>query len=307
MLIRTELLKHLCSIRATSGDEGPMRDFIIEHVIAESKSWKVQPKIHAGEGLQDCLVLAFGKPRTAIFVHMDSIGFTVRYDNELVRIGGPVSTKGIRLVGSDSKGEITGTLISGKKGELKLKADRIVDPGTRLSFFSDFREKKNSVQCAYMDNRLGVYAALEVARNLENGLIMFSCWEEHGGGSVGFLADFMIRKYKVYQALIADITWVTEGVKAGKGVVISLRDSGIPRKAFLDRVLKIASGSKVAFQLEVEASGGSDGTELQKSPFPIDWCFIGAPEKNVHSPDEEVHKADISSMIAMYDSLMKEL
>ena len=31
------------------------------------------------------------------------------------------------------------------------------------------------------------------------------------------------------QALISDITWVTEGVTHGKGCAISLRDSGVPR------------------------------------------------------------------------------
>lgn len=306
-VVRIDLLRQLCSIQATSGDEGLLRDFILEYVKTESRHWKVKPVIHKGAGFQDCVILAFGKPRTAIFAHLDNIGFTVRYNNELVRIGSPATTKGIRLTGTDSKGDITGTLVAGEGGTLKLKAERVADPGTRLSFVPDFRIKRNTVQCAYMDNRLGVYAALEVARTLEDGLIIFTCWEEHGGGTAGYLAEFMIRKYKVYQALISDITWVTEGVKAGKGVVVSLRDSGIPRRRYIDRILEIAARSGVSYQVEVESSGGSDGTELQKSPFPIDWCFIGAPEKHVHSPDEEVHKADITSMISLYQVLMKEL
>jgi putative aminopeptidase FrvX len=63
----------------------------------------------------------------------------------------------------------------------------------------------------------------------------------------------------------------------------------------------------IEFQLEVENAGGSDGNELQKQPYPIDWCFIGAPEDMVHSPDEKVHKSDIDSMIKAYQVLMKEL
>ena len=50
----------------------------------------------------------------------------------------------------------------------------------------------------------------EVAKTLENGIIVFSSWEEHGGGSVGYLGKFIQEKYGVMQALISDITWVTE-------------------------------------------------------------------------------------------------
>jgi putative aminopeptidase FrvX len=158
-----------------------------------------------------------------------------------------------------------------------------------------------------MDNRLGIYNALRVAETLDDGLIIFSCYEEHGGGTVGFLANLMVNQYKVYQALISDITWVTDGVQHGKGTAISMRDSGIPRKVFLNKVIDLAKESKIPFQLEVESAGGSDGSELQKSPYPIDWCFIGAPENFVHTPDEKVHKSDIKSMINLYQYLMQKL
>jgi di/tripeptidase len=46
---------------------------------------------------------------------------------------------------------------------------------------------------------------------------------------------------------------------------------------------------------------------LQKQPYPIDWCFVGAPEENVHSPDEKVNKEDIQSMLEMYKYLVDKL
>ena len=158
-----------------------------------------------------------------------------------------------------------------------------------------------------MDNRLGIWNALKVAEKLENGIICFSAWEEHGGGSVGYLAKFIYETYGVKQALISDITWVTEGVKHGKGVAISMRDSGIPRKSFINKIIELAQKSDIPFQLEVENAGGSDGNALQRSPFPFDWCFIGAPEDQVHSPNEKVHKKDIKAMTELYIYLMKKL
>jgi putative aminopeptidase FrvX len=302
-----ELLKELCQIHAPSGNEVLMKEFLLDYIKINYKHWKVKPEIIQGEDYQDCLLLVFGKPRTAIFAHMDSIGYTVRYNNQLVPIGGPHSEDGYQLTGKDSKGLIECTLKLDKEDSLSCKFEREIERGTDLVFKSNFREDKNYVQSCYMDNRLGVWCALKVAETLENGIIAFSCWEEHGGGSVSYLAKFIYEKYKVSQALISDITWITEGVQAGKGVAISMRDKGIPRRSFVNKIINIAKNSGIQYQLEVEGAGGSDGKELQSSPYPFDWCFVGAPEDYVHTPDEKVHKDDIKSMVELYKVLMSKL
>ena len=301
-----ELLKQMCEVHAPSGEESTMRNFILNHIEINKNNWKVQPKLHYGKGFQDNLILVFGKPNTAIFAHLDSIGFTVKYNNEIVKIGGPVSSEGIVLIGRDSFGKIEGKIVK-KENKIFIDFHREIEKGTSLIFKSNFRETKEYIQNCYLDNRLGVWNALEVAKTLENGIIVFSSWEEHGGGSVGYLGKFIQEKYGVMQALISDITWVTEGVKHGNGCAISLRDSGIPRRSYVNKIFEIARKTNIPFQLEVEDAGGSDGNVLQKSDYPWDWCFVGAPEDNVHSPDEKVHKKDIQSMLDLYKELMKKL
>lgn len=301
-----QLLKELCAIQAPSGNEVPMKEFIKQYVARNQQNWKVQPELIEGDFIQDCLILKFGKPATAIFAHMDSIGFTVRYKNEVVKIGGPVTERGIKLVGKDSKGEIACTLMVDQE-HLGVKFNREIDRGTELTFAPDWRETDEYVQCCYMDNRLGVWNALQVASTLENGVVVFSCWEEHGGGTVGYLGEYIWKEWGVRQALISDITWVTDGVPAGKGVVVSMRDRGIPRRKFIDKIIGLSEKSGIPFQLEVEGAGGSDGGYLQASHLPFDWCFIGAPEDFVHSPNEKVHKKDIEGMVQLYEYLMKNL
>ena len=305
-----ELLKTLCHIEAPSGSELKMTDFVLDYIKANQNNWKVKPQLYYGDGFQDCVVMVFGKPTTAIFAHLDSIGYTVKYNNEVIKIGGPTTKEGIVLVGQDSQGRIEEKLQHKEDEEgnkILYIGGREVERGTTLTFKANYRETEDFVQCCYMDNRLGVWNALKVAENLENGIVCFSTWEEHGGGSVGYLAKFIYEKYGVKQALISDITWVTEGVKHAEGVAISIRDSGIPRRSYIDRIISLAKKSKVPFQLEVESAGGSDGNALQRSPYPFDWCFIGAPEDFVHTPDEKVHKLDIESMTKMYDYLMINL
>ena len=304
-----ELLKQLCAIRAVSGDERAMTDFVLNYIGETEKNWKVKPKVIHGDEFQENIILVFGKkPRTAIFAHLDSIGFTVRYGKQLVKVGGPVIENNIKLVGTDSQGEIECKLkVSKKNQSYGYKFDREIDRGTNLTFKPDFRETKNHVQCCYMDNRLGVWNALKVAETLEEGIIVFSTREEHGGGAVSFLGKYLQENYGVRQALISDITWVTEGVQHGNGVAISMRDRGLPRRTYLERVINIANESGIPFQLEVEGSGGSDGLELQSSPYPWEWVFVGAPEDNVHSPNEIVHKDDIKAMTDLYKILMEKL
>ncbi len=307
-----ELLKKMCSIHAPSGNETAMTRFLLDYIRKNRKNWTVKPEIYSGDGLQDCIVLVFGKPRTAIFAHIDSIGFTVRYGKELVKIGGPRTVDGYKLVGEDSKGKVTAALkvlVDKKTHETKLEYDykRTLDRGTELTFKPHWRETKDYVQCCYMDNRLGVWNALKVAEILKDGIICFSCWEEHGGGSVSYLQKFIYEKYGIKQALISDITWVTKGVPHGKGVVISLRDSLIPRRSYVNRIIEIAKASRIPYQLEIEGSGGSDAKELQMAEAPWDWCFIGAPEDNVHTPDEKVYKKDIDAMVKLYKLLMEKL
>lgn len=303
-----QLLHSLCSIPAPAGNEVALTRFILDHVQRTQHTWLHQPSVVADDRFQDCVLLVFGQPRTAVFAHLDSIGFTVRYGRQLVRIGGPQVEAGYRLVGKDSQGQVDCTLtVDDETGELGYAFHRDIERGTELTFYCDFRETETAVQSCYLDNRLGVWNALRLCETLEHGVIAFSCWEEHGGGSVAYLAKFIYETYGVRQALISDITWVTEGVHAGRGVAISLRDSLIPRRAYVDRIRAIAAESGIPHQLEVEGSGGSDAKELQHAAAPWDWCFIGAPEDHVHSPDELVDKRDIASMLALYQVLMREL
>lgn len=304
-----QLLKKLCSIHAPSGNEGNMNQFLLQYIKKNAATWKKKPVIFSGNEFQESIVLIFGKPTVSMFAHIDSIGFTAAYKNELIKIGGPVCEKNIELVGEDTKGKINCKLLLEKNGKHQLNAQfkREIERGTTLTFKPNFRETKDYVQSCYLDNRLGIWVALKIAETLENGIIAFTTYEEHGGGNAQFIGKFIYENYKVQQALIADITWVTNGVKHGKGAAVSLRDSLIPRKIFTDKIVDLIKRAKIPYQLEVESAGGSDGSSLQRSSYPFDWCFIGAAESNVHSPNEKVHKNDINSMLKIYKLLMQKL
>lgn len=301
-----KLLFELLSKRSVSGDESEISTFILNYARKRSLTWKVQPIIYFGDEFHDCLLLKFGDPKTAVFAHMDTVGFMTRYQNQLIPIGGPEIIEGFRLSGYDNKGEIACSIL-GNDESFFHDFPRGIEPGTRLSFEQDIRLDNAYIQAAHLDNRLGIYNALKLCETLENGWVVFTTYEEHGGGSMPFLLKFIQENAPIQQALISDITWITDGVQHHDGVVISIRDKFIPRKTFIDKIVRLAEKSGIPFQLEVEAHGGSDGREIQFSPYAIDWCFLGAAEDNVHTPNEKVSLLDIDSMINMYNFLMQEL
>lgn len=306
MTLDWKLLLQLNQIHSPSGSEASMKAFILDYVRKHSAKWMYQPQVV--EHLHDNLILIFGQPRTAIFAHMDTTGFTVRYQDQLVPIGGPDVETGYALSGKDAMGPIACRLrVDEEAHQLFYDFPRAIETGTSLTW-DPFLERKDSlITGTYLDNRLGLYNALKVAETLKDGAIVFSTYEEHGGGAVPMLIQYLMVHHPVKQVLISDITWVTEGVQPGEGVVVSLRDKHIPRRSFLDRVIELAVESGIPFQLEVEGNGSSDGREIHHSPYAVDWCFIGAPEDAVHSPREVVHEDDLLAMIRLYQYLMDRL
>lgn len=303
-----KLLRTLTEIPGLSGDEGRVKNFILEYVEQHQHDWKCQPVVLHGDEFQDCLMLVFGKPKVAAFAHMDTVGFCTRYASQLINVGQPDAEEGAVLIGEDSLGKVRTQLTMDKGGRLYHDFPRSIEPNTFLHYKPHWKLTEGGMlESIYLDNRLGVFNLLRLAESIEHGVLVFSTYEEHGGGSVPFLVKYLYEQLGVKLALISDITWVTDGVHHGKGVAVSLRDRNIPRKAFVDRILQLAEASGVSFQKEVEAAGSSDGREVHLSPYPMDWCFVGAPITGAHTPREKVSLDDLQSMLDMYRYLFNHL
>ena len=302
-----KLIETLCKIQAPSGDESKLKQFLIGHVNKHSSEWKATPQVIKGEPFQDNLMLVFGQPKVAYYSHMDSVGFTTRYENQLITIGSPEAENGDQLVGEDNLGPIECTTKIDGNGNAFHDFKRTIEPGTSLVYKPNFKKEAETITSCYLDNRLGVFALLQLANTMEHGVLVFSTYEEHGGGSAGFLATYLYNKYQIRQSLIIDVTWVTEGIHLGHGPVVSLRDAYIPRKKFVNEIISHLDESSLIYQKEVEASGGSDGSELQKSSLPIDWCFIGVPINNPHTAKEEANIFDIIRLITLLETLSVKL
>ncbi len=233
------LLKTLCQIEATSGDEGRIKKIIINYVKEHSKTWHTVPKIIEGGEFQDNLILVFGEPTVAYYSHMDSVGFTTRYQNQLITIGSPDAKKGDILVGNDALGPIECKIELDTNGNVFHTFNRGIQPGTSLVYKPNFTLQNETISSPYLDNRLGIFSLLQMAEELENGVLVFTTYEEHGGGSAAYLANYLLSTYQIFKSIIVDVTWVTEGIQLGHGPVVSLRDAYIPRKSYIKKICSL--------------------------------------------------------------------
>ncbi len=303
-----ELLRKLCTIKSPSGEEFRMTEFLLSYITKNKRSWKNKPKVLSGDNFQDSIILIFGKPRTAVYAHIDTVGFMVRYDKELVTIGSPYVEDKIKLVGEDKKGVIE-CLLDTRHPEYNIAYTffRDIEPATSLIFKPIFRDKDEFIESNYLDNRIGVWVSLKLAEIVKDAAIVFTCGEEQKGGSSAYISKYLYDNFNIRQALIADVGWLSRGVKHGGGAIISRRDSAIPRKRFFDRIIQIAKEENALWQVEVEQSGSTDGTGIYQTGWPIDWCFIGAPVYNMHSPIEKIHKIDIFAMFYLFSLILKKI
>jgi putative aminopeptidase FrvX len=90
---------------------------------------------------------------------------------------------GARLVGQDSKGPIDCELEFDKENHAFYKFGRAIDRGTTLTYKINFRETKDFIETAYLDNRLGIYNALKscggIERRLDHFYLLGGTWWRH--------------------------------------------------------------------------------------------------------------------------------
>lgn len=291
-------LRALVAIEGTSGDEGRIVAVVGERVAALPgvQTWRIQ----------DNLIAWRGKPQVALFAHLDTVGFTLGYDRELIRIGGPHVSGGEAL-----RSTIDGVTLRGRVGkrgdDWVLEGAPEAPGGSRWVYDAPLELDGARVRGPYLDNRAGVWSALEVLKAGAPVAVAFTANEEHSGRGASTCARWLWEHLQVSQALISDLTWHTRYIRRGRGPAVSLRDRNVPRQAYLDRVLAAAEASGIPFQREIETDGSSDGGAIERSGVPMDWLFIGAPEEDSHTPAEILDLNDLQEMARLTAHLVRAL
>lgn len=286
-----QLLLDLMKVESPSGNEGAMTQFLTRELLKP----RYEKSIRDVRG-DNTIIVHKGDPKFAIMAHLDTVGYTVGYNKKLINIGQPNSKKGDQLIADDYRAKI------GKK--LKYASVGKIPPGTPLSFYHPPKIKKGFIQGAYLDNRIGIFLALEALSASENIAVVFTAREETDQSGAASAARYLADIHQITAYFIADITWATKHIKVGKGVVISGRDETLPRADLLAMACNTAREKEIRWQLELESVGMSDGHGVLQSATFSGFCFIGVAIKNYHSPREKASLADIYEAHKLYTSLV---
>src|SRR5688500_15372889 len=83
------LFRTLQAIHGTSGDEGRVADWVADRLRSTNAA---TPVTVARRG--ETLVVVKGRPRVAVFAHLDTVGFMTGHDRRLFEIGAPDAAVG---------------------------------------------------------------------------------------------------------------------------------------------------------------------------------------------------------------------
>lgn len=293
-----ERLRQLQAIEGVSGDEGRVADFVAA-ALAGVPGARIRR-------VGDNLIVTRGEPRVAVFAHLDTVGFTLGYDRELIRIGSPDAQSG-EAVRSTLNGRVWRGTIAKEEERWRLAGADDAPPGSRWVFDAPLERSGDDLIGPYLDNRAGVWVAMEIVERCPNVAVAFTVGEEHSGRGALICGRLLHDELGIRQALISDITWHDGPVRRGGGPAVSLRDRFVPRQAFLERVLELAEASGLAYQREIQSDGASDGGVLERSGLPIDWCFVGPAQEAAHSPRERMQWSDLEKTLELYVYLVQHL
>ncbi len=308
-----KLLEKLCNAVAVSGDEGEVRQIVLEEIKGHADSFKV-------DALGNVLAIKNGaaKNRLKVMVsaHMDEVGFMlVAEDGEGIYrfetvggldvrqlVGKPVWVGKEHTPGVIGARPIHLTTAEDRKRAIPLDALRIdIGPGgkaklgDRAAFATRFQRNGPSVLAKALDDRFGVATLIELLRNAPANidlLAAFTVQEENGlrGAKVAAHALDPDLAIAVDSTPAHDLpAWdgeenVSYNTKLGFGPAIYIADgSTLSDPRLVRHFAAAADAEKIPCQFRQPGGGGTDAGAIHKQRAGIPSLSVSVPHRYAHT------------------------
>ncbi len=338
-----ELLKELCLIDGVSGDEGAVRERIIEKIDGYCE-YRVDPL-----GSLICFKKGLKTPdkKLMICAHMDEVGFIITYirgDGTLsfdcvggidpsVIIGRQVSVRS-SITGEKIFGVVGSTAVHNLSKEQREKApkvsglyidigaadradaEKLVRQGDFAYFVSDFEEfGERRIKSKAIDDRAGCAMMVDMIRGEipYDTYFVFNVQEEIGlrGSTASAFAvapDFAI---VLESTTAADIDG-SEGAKRvcalGDGPVVSFMDrSTLYDKELYRLAFDVASENGLPCQTKSMVAGGNDAGAIHKSGKGVRTIAVSIPCRYLHSPSSVIEYRDFENSYRLVKLLSERI
>lgn len=333
------MLKELCLINGTSGDESKVRDYIINQI----KDYCEYSVDNMGSIIAYKKGKKAPKQKISINAHMDEVGFIItgitddgylRFTSvggidsrvcldRIVTVGkkavkGVIGDKAFHLLSYDEKDSCPSfdDLLIDIGATSKDEAEQYVSLGDFAYFDCDYIELGNGyIKAKALDDRIGCMLMIELIKSeLEYDTVFcFNVQEEVG------LRGSKCTSY----AVDADIAIVLESTTAGDldgvsgadrvcvlgdGPVISFMDN----RTIYDRELfelgfAVAKENNIPAQTKTAVAGGNDAGAIQTSGDGARVMAISLPTRYIHSGASVVKTSDIDDTRRLLKALLPKL
>lgn len=332
-----QLISKLCLLSGTSGNEGAVRDFIIQNV----KDY-CDVKIDATGN-----IICYKKGRLSsdktimIDAHMDEVGFIVTNITEdgflkFASVGGVspsvsiarrvvfsngtvgvISAKPVHLLSSDERKKLPDLddMFIDIGAKSKEDALKYVNLGDTAVFEGDFIKIENNILSKAIDDRVGVAILIKMLKedSLYDFYGVFS-WGEEIGCRGAKTATFALNpEYAIVleATTAADIDGVSKENKVcslGEGTVLSFMDRGtLYDKELFETAKAVAEKNNINYQIKSAVAGGNNASAIHLSRSGVKTVALSVPCRYIHSARSICCYDDVVSSYLLASALLKEL
>ena len=331
------MLKDLCLLNGTSGDEDQVRAFIINEI----KDYCEYSVDALGS------IIAFKKgnktplKKVMLSAHMDEVGFIITHITDdgylkihpvggidprvvidrvvqIKDIKGVIGAKAVHLLSDEEKK--TAPAFSkfyidiGAKD--KAEAEKYVSFGDFAYFSSDYNEfGQDFIKSKALDDRIGCMLMIELVKsNLEyDTYFCFNVQEEVG------LRGASCTSYQVQSDIsvvleattAADLCGVSGGERCcvlGNGPVVSFMDGRtVYDKSLYNLAFETAKENHIKIQTKTAVAGGNDAGAIQTSGKGSKVIAVSLPCRYIHSGASVVKKSDIEETKKLLKAFLPKL
>lgn len=333
------MLKDLCLLNGTSGDEVRVRDFIINE-IKEYSTYEV-------DNLGSVIAYKKGKKKpnktVCINAHMDEVGFIITgitsdgylrfapvggIDTKVCldravtvgenRINGVIADKAYHLLedGEKDKAPSFDKLLIDIGAKSETEAQSVVSLGDFAYFESDYTELGNGyLKAKALDDRIGCMLMIELIKSeLEYDTVFcFNVQEEvglRGSKCTSFAvgADISIVLEATTAGDLDGVTGADRVCVLGNGGVVSFMDNRtIYDRELYKLAMNTASKNNIPVQTKTAVAGGNDAGSIQTSGKGAKVMALSLPCRYIHSPSSVVKKSDIDNTRKLLKEILKKI
>ena len=329
-----KLLERLCTAQGISGDEGAVREMILEEITPYAESVTVTP---LGNIIAEKKGAQRAKTRLLLNAHMDEVGMIVTgitkegllrftpvggIDRRILpgksvmvagSISGVIGAKPIHLLEGDEreKAPSLDSLTIDIGALSQEEAEKLVSPGDSVTFVSLFDTAHGMIRSRAIDDRAGCAILIDLMKKElpYDCTFVFAVQEEVGlrGSKTAAFAAKPEAAIVVESTTAADIAGVDpdkQVCRVGKGPVLSFMDRAtIYDRPYFQLAQKLAKENEIPCQVKEAVAGGNDAGAIHVSRGGVRTAAISLACRYLHAPVGMISQEDFHHAEALVEKL----